>query len=114
MRASHLASLGIGNVYSSMAGLEFLKLFVRLFLFNSSNNALTTLLSTPAVPQMECSRNPECVVGAFRSLSASRLSLMSWNSTNDLRDSAHDSSSSNIAEDIGKCVQSHALGIEMR
>jgi len=100
MRVSHLASLGKCNVYSSMAGLEFLKLFVRLFLFNSSDHALTTLLSAPSAeaPQMECSRNPDCVFGAFRCLSNSRVSL-SWNST-DPQDSAHDSTSStSVVED---------------
>jgi len=100
MRASHLASLGKCNVYSSMAGLEFLKLFVRLFLFNSSNHALTTLLSSSATaPQMECSRDPDYVFGAFRCLSASRLSL-SWNEINDVQDSAHDSTSTtSLVED---------------
>lgn len=87
MRASHLAALGKGNVYSSMAGLELLKLFVRLFIFNSSNQALTTLLSAPtgSMPAADCCRNPDWVVEAFKSLSESKQALLTpmWPLPND-------------------------------
>jgi len=73
MRASHLAALGEANVYTSMAGLELVKLFARLSLFNTSQYSLTTLLPADDPPMaMDCGRDPDCVVGAFRSLSKSR------------------------------------------
>ena len=82
MNARQLAQKGKCDMYTYMAGLEFVKLFVRLCQFRKSGQTLITdLPSTPAYSsQVEYRRNPDHVLEALRTLSGSKRSPvpLSW------------------------------------
>lgn len=96
MRAGHMAMLGQGNKYTPLAALELLKLFVRLFVLNSSRNLLTT---TFVGEEKKDIRDAHCIREAFRSLSNSRLSVLNeaWYSASEKWESSHSLASSSTA-----------------
>eukprot|EP00210_Caulerpa_lentillifera_P000938 g908.t1 len=73
MRATHLEVLGTCNKYSPIAALELIKLFVRLFYLSSSQNRLTTTLTSPNFQL--CSKDSYHVARAFKILSESKQSI---------------------------------------
>eukprot|EP00210_Caulerpa_lentillifera_P001982 g1900.t1 len=104
MRATHLELLGTCNKYSPIAALELIKFFVRLFFLSSSQNRLTTTLTSPDL--QPCRKDSYQVARAFKTLSESKQSVLQSkrNSTSELWDDTNALRSFSYNNEVGDTV----------